>query len=68
MALRGDIVDAASAPNAFEPAMLGPIRLRNRIIKAATSEGRSPNGLVTDGLIDFHRRVADGGVGMTTVA
>lgn len=52
----------------FLPATLGPVRLRNRIIKAATSEGRSPDGLVTDDLIEFHRRFADGGVGMTTVA
>ncbi|CAJ1587337.1 NADH:flavin oxidoreductase [[Mycobacterium] wendilense] len=52
----------------FAPAQLGPVRLRNRIIKAATSEGRSPDGLVTDDLIDFHTRFARGGVGMTTVA
>ncbi len=41
-------------PDPFAPATLGPVRLRNRIIKAATSEGRSPEGLVTDDLIDFH--------------
>jgi 2,4-dienoyl-CoA reductase-like NADH-dependent reductase (Old Yellow Enzyme family) len=52
----------------FEPAQLGPITLRNRTIKAATFEGLTPHGLVTDELIDFHRRVAAGGVGMTTVA
>lgn len=52
----------------FEPATLGPITLRNRIIKAATFEGAAPKGLVTDDLIDYHLRVADGGVGMTTVA
>ncbi|MGO9181838.1 NADH:flavin oxidoreductase [Mycobacterium sp.] len=55
-------------PDPFSPAMLGPLRLRNRIIKAATSEGRSPRGEVTEDLIDFHCRVARGGVGMTTVA
>jgi 2,4-dienoyl-CoA reductase-like NADH-dependent reductase (Old Yellow Enzyme family) len=42
--------------------------LRNRIIKAATFEGVMPRGAVTDELIDFHRRVARGGAGMTTVA
>lgn len=42
--------------------------LRNRVIKAATSEGRSPHGVVTDDLIDFHVGFARGGVGMTTVA
>lgn len=56
------------APDPLAPATLGPVRLRNRIIKAATSEGRSPDGLVTEELIDFHRRFAEGGVGMTTVA
>ncbi|KUH81060.1 MULTISPECIES: NADH:flavin oxidoreductase [unclassified Mycobacterium] len=52
----------------FAPARLGPVTLRNRVIKAATSEGRSPDGLVTDDLIDFHVAFAEGGVGMTTVA
>jgi 2,4-dienoyl-CoA reductase-like NADH-dependent reductase (Old Yellow Enzyme family) len=52
----------------FGPAQLGPVTLRNRIIKAATSEGRSPDGAVTDDLIAFHRSFAEGGVGMTTVA
>ena len=52
----------------FEPAQLGPIRLRNRILKAATFEGMSRKGLVTPALIDFHRTFAAGGVGMTTVA
>ena len=52
----------------LSPAGLGPVRLRNRIIKAATFEGRPPRGLVTDDLIGFHRRFAAGGVGMTTLA
>jgi 2,4-dienoyl-CoA reductase-like NADH-dependent reductase (Old Yellow Enzyme family) len=55
-------------PDAFAPARLGPVQLRNRIIKAATFEGMTPRGLVTDDLIAFHLRVAQGGVGMTTVA
>ena len=48
--------------------MLGPVPLRNRIIKSATFEGRTPRGVVTDDLIDFHRAVAAGGAAMTTVA
>ncbi len=56
------------AVDAFAPAKLGPLTLRNRIIKAATFEGATPKRVVTDRLIDFHRCVAAGGAGMTTVA
>jgi len=55
-------------PSAFAPARLGPLRLRNRIIKAATFEGVMPKGAVTDDLVAFHRRVAAGGAALTTVA
>jgi 2,4-dienoyl-CoA reductase-like NADH-dependent reductase (Old Yellow Enzyme family) len=52
----------------FAPAPLGPTTLRNRFVKAATFEGMARKGLVTDRLVDFHRVMARGGVGMTTVA
>ncbi|MFI6866188.1 NADH:flavin oxidoreductase [Nocardia sp. NPDC050406] len=55
-------------PDVFAPAQLGPLTLRNRVIKAATFEGRTPDALVTEELIDFHREIAAGGVGLTTVA
>ena len=55
-------------PDVFAPAKLGPVALRNRTVKAATFEGRTPYGLVTDELIDYHLAVARGGVGLTTVA
>ncbi len=58
----------ATPPDPFAPASLGPVRLRNRVIKAATFEGATPDAVVTDALVDHHRRVARGGVGMTTVA
>ena len=56
------------ASDPFASAQLGPIALRNRVIKAATFEGRTPKCVVTPELIEFHRRFAAGGVGMTTVA
>lgn len=52
----------------FAPATLGPVRLRNRTVKAATFEGRTPDGQVTDELIEYHAVVGRGGVGLTTVA
>ena len=56
------------ADSPFSPARLGPLTLRNRLIKCATFEGRTPDALVTDDLVDFHREIAAGGVAMTTVA
>ena len=55
-------------PDVLAPATLGPITLRNRIIKAATFEAATPGALVSDDLIEYHRRPAAGGVGMITVA
>lgn len=55
-------------PDVLAPARLGPLTLRNRVVKAATFEGATPDALVTDQLIEYHRRPAAGGVGMTTVA
>lgn len=52
----------------FSPVRLGPVRLRNRFIKAATFEGMAYKGLVTEQLVDFHRATAAGGVAMTTLA
>jgi 2,4-dienoyl-CoA reductase-like NADH-dependent reductase (Old Yellow Enzyme family) len=57
-----------SGSRTFRPVRLGPITLKNRTIKAATFEGAAPKGVVTDELIEFHRRTAAGGVAMTTVA
>lgn len=58
----------SAAPDVFSPAKLGPITLRNRIIKAATFENRTPDALASDDLVEYHRQPAAGGVGMTTVA
>jgi 2,4-dienoyl-CoA reductase-like NADH-dependent reductase (Old Yellow Enzyme family) len=57
-----------SPPDVFSPAKLGPITLRNRVIKSATFEARTPDDVVSDDLIAFHRAIAAGGIGMTTIA
>jgi len=52
---------------AFSPAKLGNLELKNRIIKAATYEGKTPNGMPGDLLLDFHKAVVEGGTAMTTI-
>ena len=52
----------------LEPTRLGPVRLRDRIVKCATYETRTRDGLVTDDLIAWHREFTRGGVAMTTLA
>jgi 2,4-dienoyl-CoA reductase-like NADH-dependent reductase (Old Yellow Enzyme family) len=63
-----EAIDTATRPVPFETARLGPLTLRNRIIKAATFEGVMPRGEVTQALVDFHVRVARGGAALSTVA
>jgi 2,4-dienoyl-CoA reductase-like NADH-dependent reductase (Old Yellow Enzyme family) len=53
---------------AFGPARIGGLELRNRIVRTAAFEGMTPEGRVSDDLVEHHRRMAQGGVGMTTVA
>jgi 2,4-dienoyl-CoA reductase-like NADH-dependent reductase (Old Yellow Enzyme family) len=64
--------DAADAtvdgPAVFRPFRLGGLTLRNHVIRSGCFEGMSPGGQVTERLIEHHRRVAAGGVGMTTVS
>jgi len=53
---------------ALSPAQLGGLRLKNRILKAATFEGRATDGAPKPTLRDFHRTIAEGGTAMTTLA
>lgn len=52
----------------FTPVTIGPITLRNRTIRSAAFESMCPGNVPSDMLLDYHRSVAAGGVGMTTVA
>ena len=53
---------------AFTPRRIGALTLRNRVIKTATYEGMCPGGVPSEALLNHHRELAAGGVGMTTVA
>ncbi|MBP5716524.1 MAG: NADH:flavin oxidoreductase, partial [Bacteroidales bacterium] len=52
----------------FTPYQLGPITLRNRIIRSSAFENMCKDNRPTQMLQDYHVSVARGGVGMTTVA
>ena len=52
----------------FTPVTLGPLTLRNRTIRSAAFESMCPGNKPSQQLLDYHRSVAAGGVGMTTVA
>lgn len=52
----------------FTPCNIGPLTLRNRTIRSAAFEGMCPGNAPSQMLLDYHRSVAAGGIGMTTVA
>lgn len=53
---------------AFTPVSVGPITLRNRFIRSGANEMMTTHCLPSKSLLAFHRRIAAGGVGMTTLA
>jgi 2,4-dienoyl-CoA reductase-like NADH-dependent reductase (Old Yellow Enzyme family) len=54
--------------SAFTPVTIGPVTLRNRFIRSGANEMMARKSLPTHALVEFHRRLAAGGVGMTTLA
>ena len=52
----------------FTPAKIGPIEIKNRVIRASAYEGMCDGHVPTQQLKDYHTAVARGGVGMTSVA
>ena len=52
----------------FTHANIGPVTLRNRTIRSAAFEGMGKDNNPTPQLRDYHWSVAEGGVGMTTLA
>ncbi|MBQ8424088.1 MAG: NADH:flavin oxidoreductase [Coprobacter sp.] len=52
----------------FTPVTIGPLTLRNRTIRSAAFESMCPGNVPSKELHAYHKSVADGGVGMTTIA
>ncbi len=61
-------IPATAAPSAFDPITLGPLTLRNRFIKSGANEAMCLDGRPTAALVNHHRELAAGGIGMTTAA
>jgi 2,4-dienoyl-CoA reductase-like NADH-dependent reductase (Old Yellow Enzyme family) len=51
----------------FSAATLNGLSLKNRFIKAGTFENMTPNGIPGHTLKNFHGKLADGGIAMTTL-
>ena len=49
----------------FTPVTIGPLTLRNRTIRSAAYESMCPGHRPSEMLLQYHRSVAAGGVGMT---
>ena len=60
--------ESANESKLFTPFQLGPITLRNRVVRSAAFENMARGNAPTQELQDYHVSVARGGVGMTTVA
>ena len=52
----------------FTPVNIGPVTLRNRVIRSAAFENMAYGNAPSQDLYDYHVAVARGGVGMTTLA
>ena len=52
----------------FSPMRIGPVTLRNRVIRSAAFENMAYGNSPSQDLYDYHVAVARGGVGMTTLA
>ena len=52
----------------FTPVKIGPVTLRNRVIRSAAFENMAYGNSPSQDLFDYHTAVARGGVGMTTLS
>jgi 2,4-dienoyl-CoA reductase-like NADH-dependent reductase (Old Yellow Enzyme family) len=48
----------------FSSGVIAGLTLKNRLVRAATFEGISSQGKVTDEILDLYRKLAEGGIGL----
>lgn len=51
----------------FEHGNIGPLRLKNRVIRAGAMEGMCPDNLPDEDLLSHHLNIAASGIAMTTI-
>jgi 2,4-dienoyl-CoA reductase (NADPH2) len=63
----GQGIEARKLRRLFTPITIGNLRLANRIVMPAIHLSYTPNGFVTDTLVDFYVERAPGGVSLIIV-
>lgn len=61
-------ITGKSVSKVFTPGTIGNLTLRNRVIRSGCFEGLCPDSTPGAELTEHHRKLAAGGIGMTTVA
>ena len=59
---------ASAVVDPFSPLNVGPVRIKNRFIRAGANEMMTRATLPQKALLEHHRQLAEGGIGMTTLA
>ena len=62
------MADNQIVSSVFTPVTIGPVTLRNRVIRSAAFENMAYGNSPSQDLFDYHTAVAKGGVGMTTLS
>jgi 2,4-dienoyl-CoA reductase-like NADH-dependent reductase (Old Yellow Enzyme family) len=63
----GISMSTTTAAGVFDPARIGRLLLKNRLIRAGCYEGLARAGSITEALLEHHRRLAEGGIAMSTL-
>ena len=60
-------MSTAITSDVFSPGRLGSLEVKNRVLRAGCYEGLAREGTISDALLEHHRRLAAGGIAMTTL-
>ena len=52
----------------YQPVMINKLELKNRMVMSPMSIGNTEDGFITDSIVEFYKRRAQGGVGLIIFA